>query len=269
VREALTVLEPLLENPSGDPAVDARALFAHALALTVVDRLDDALAYAEQAVEIASDPMTRALALGERSIVLTYCGEHDAAVRDSEESAAIAKTLGPAALSGALLFAAQAHLFAGDLSRAAEQLAEAERVGAPADASKIRAADTLRGDIAMASGRPGDSLEYYAKSLEGAQAREEHLQVLFDLLGIATALARLRDDTGALEVAGLAAAQGADIGGPAANIITHMLGDDALTAADARAGSVRSAELKARGRAVPAADRVARACQLARLRQLV
>jgi predicted ATPase/class 3 adenylate cyclase len=270
VREAFTVLEPLLENPSGDPAVDARSLFAHALALTVVDRLEDALAYAEQAVAIASDPMTRALALGERSIVLTYCGEHDAAVRDSEESAAIAATaLGPAALSGALLFAAQAHLFAGDLSRAAEQLAEAERVGAPADASKIRAADTLRGDIAMASGRPGDSLEYYAKSLEGAQAREEHLQVLFDLLGIATALARLRDDTAALEVAGLAAAQGADIGGPAANIITHMLGDDALTAADARAGSVRSAELNARGRAVLAAGRVPRACQLARLRQLV
>lgn len=269
VREALSVLEPLLESPSGDPAVDARALFAHALAITVGDQLDNALASADQAVEIASDPMTRALALGQRSIVHTYRGEHEAAVRDSEESAAIATALGPAALSGALLFAAQAHLVAGDLGRAAEQLAEAERVGAPADASKLRAADTLHGDIALASGRPRDSLEHYAKSLEGAQSRQEQLQVLFDLLGVATALARLGDDTEALEVAGLAAAQGADIGVPSVSTATHLLGDDALAAADARVGPVGAAELNARGRAVPAAGRVARACRLARLRQLV
>lgn len=93
--------------------------------------------------------------------------------------------------------------------------------------------------------------------------------MLFDLLGIATALAGLRDDTQALEVAGLAAEQGADIGGPSVSTATHLLGDDALAAADARVGSVRAAELKARGCAVPAAGRVARACQLARLRQLV
>jgi predicted ATPase/class 3 adenylate cyclase len=266
VRDALAVLEPLLEEPSGDPAIDGRALVAHAIALMVVDRLDEALASADRAVAIAADPMTRALALGERSIVFTFCGQDEAAVRDSEQAAAIAHELGPAALSGALLFAAQAHLYAGDLDRAAERLAEAERIGAPVEASKIRCADTLRGDLAMASGRPQEALEHYACSLESAQAREDELQVLFDLLGTATAHAALREDAAALEVSGLAAAQSADMSGPAARMASHLMGEEALLAAEARAGPARAAELKDRGRAVPAGSRVTRACQLARAR---
>jgi tetratricopeptide (TPR) repeat protein len=269
VRETLAVLEPLLEKPSGDPAVDGRVLVAHAHSLAVIDRLDDALVSAERAVAIASDPMTRVLALTQRSIVLTFRGEHEAAVRDGEKSAAIASGLEPAALSGALLFAAQAHLFAGELDRASERLAEAERIGAPADASKIRCADTLRGDLAMKAGRPWEALEHYANSLEAAQARDDHLQVLFDLLGVAIALAVLQNDADALEVAGLAAAQGVDMSGPGSTTVAHMLGSDSLVAAEERAGSARAAELKARGQAVPAGNRVAHACQLARLRQPV
>lgn len=265
MREVLAVLEPLLEKPSGDPAIDGRALVAYSTALIAIDRLDEALASAERAVAIASDPMTRALTLGERSIVLSFRGEYEAAVRDSEESAAVASGLGPAAFSGALLFAAQAHLFAGELDRAAERLAEAERIGAPVEASKIRSADTVRGDLAMASGRPQEALEPYTHSLEAAQARGDGLQVLLDLLGIATAFAVLRDDAEALEVAGLAAAQGADMGGPASFTVTHLLGADPLVAAEARAGSARTTELMTRGGAVPAGSRVARACQLAQL----
>jgi predicted ATPase/class 3 adenylate cyclase len=268
VREALAVLEPLLERPSGDPAVDGRAFVAHAIALMVVDRLDEALTSADRAVAIASDPMTAALALGERSVLQTFRGEYEAAVRDSEHSAEIASGLGPAALSGALLFAAQAHLYAGELDRAAEQLAEAERIGAPVEASKIRCADSARGDLAMASGRPHEALAHYANSLEAAQARGDALQVLFDLLGIATAFATLGDDAEALEVAGLASAQGVDMSGPAARTVSHLLGADSLVGVEERAGPARAAELKARGQGVPAGSRVAHACQLARLRQL-
>jgi len=91
---------------------------------------------------------------------------------------------------------------------------------------------------------------------------------LFDLLGVATALAALRADDEALEVAGLAEGQGLDVGGPAARTVAHLLGTDLLMATEERTGAAGVAELKARGRAAPAGSRVARACQLARLRQL-
>jgi len=268
VREALAVLEPLLEEPSTDPAVDGHALVAYAISLMVVNRLDEALASCEQAVAVASDPLTRALALGERGIVHTFRGEHETGVRDSERSTELARGLGPAALSGALMFAAQAHLFAGELDRAAERLAESERVGAPVDANLLWSVETAHGDLAVATGRPHDALEHYAHSLEAAQARKDGLQVLFDLLGIATAFAVLRDDAAALEVAGLAEAQGVDVSGPAALTVGHLMGFDTLVAAEGRAGPAAVAELKSRGRAVPTGNRVTRACQLVRLRQL-
>ena len=265
VREMLAVLEPLMEKPSGEPAVDGRALVAYANSLCVTNQLQAALESAERAVAIASDPITRALALGQRSVVLTFRGEHEAAVRDAEELVVTASGLGPAALSGALLLSAQAHLFAGDLDCAAQQLAEAERIGAPADASAIRAAATLHGDLAMAWGRPRDALDHYAQSLEAAESRKDRAQVMFDLLGVALALATLHEDEGALEVVGLAAAEGADMSGPASTTVAHMFGSDALVAAEERAGPIRAAELKTIGRAVPAGTRVAHACQLARL----
>jgi tetratricopeptide (TPR) repeat protein len=269
VREALAVLEPLLEGPSGDPTVDARVLVAHALSLMVLNLLDESIATAEQAVAMTSDRTTRALALGQRGIVHTFRGEHDAAVRDSEQSLEVAREIGPAAVSGALLFAAQAHLYAGELDHAAERLAEAERVGAPVDANKLECVETVHGDLAMAYGLPEEAARHYARSLEAAQAREDHLQVLFDLLGVATALAALRQDDEALEVAGLAEGQGEDVGGPAARSAAHLLGSDSLIAAEERARPARAAELKTRGRAAPAGSRVARACQLARPRQSV
>jgi len=268
-REALAVLEPLLEKPSGDPTTDGRALTAHAAALLVVHRFDEALASVDRAVAIAPDESTRALALLVRSIVLTFCGEHAAAVRDSAQSAAIATELGPAALSGALLACAQAYLYAREPVRAAERLAEAERVGAPVDAKALWHVETVHGDLAMASGHPEDALEHYARSLESAQARNDDLQVLFDLLGVATALAALRDDAESLEVVGLATGHGADMSGPAGRTVSHLLGDEALVAAEERAGRAAAAELKARGGSVPAGSRVARACQLARLHQPV
>src|SRR5205807_1414895 len=109
---------------------------------------------------------------------------HDAAVRDSEQSVAVARALGPAALSGALLFAAQAHLYAGELDRAAEQLAEAERVGAPVDASKLGSVPTVYGDLAMASGSPQESLN--SRLAEGLPPRAAAWPGRANLLGYAS-----------------------------------------------------------------------------------
>jgi tetratricopeptide (TPR) repeat protein len=266
-REALAVLEPLLEQPSGDPAVDGLALAAHAFTLTVLNRMQEAMASAERAVEIASDADTRAFAFVVRGLVHTFRGEHEASVLDSEQVTALARELGPAALSGALLYEAQARLFAGQLDRAAEQLAESGRIGATAEAKALWHLDTLSGDLAVLSGRPRGAFEHYARSLEAAQARGDHLQVFHDLEGVANALAILQEDTDALEVAGLAEAQGQDVSGPTAVMAEHLLGEDAVAAAEERVGAAVAADLKARGRAVPAGNRVTRACQLARARQ--
>jgi tetratricopeptide (TPR) repeat protein len=268
VREALAVLEPLLEKPSGDPTVDGRAFVAYALALMVIDRLDEAIAAADRAVAIASDPTTRALSVGQRGIVHTFRGDHEASVRDSQEATTVARGIGPAALSGALMFEAQARLYAGELDLAAQRLEQAEHVGAPVDAKLLWSIETINGDLAMSSGRPQEALGHYARSLEAAQARGDGLQVLFDLLGVATAFAVLREDADALEVVGLAKAQGVEVGGPSALTVAHLMGRDSLVAAEERVGPARALELTARGHAVPAGTRVSRACQLARARQL-
>lgn len=269
-REALAVLEPMLARPSGEAAVDSLALAAHSVTLVIVGRMQEAIASADRAVEIAVDAQARAFAFVVRGLAHTYRGEHEAGVHDSEQATVLARGLGPAAISGALLYEAQARMFAGELERAAEQLAESGRIGDTVDAKALWHLDTLSGDLAVLSGQPRRAFEHYARSLEAAQARGDHLQVFHDLEGVANALAVLEDDTMALEVAGMAEAQGQDVGRPVAGTDERLLGGDALAAvavAAERVGAELAADLKARGRAVAAGSRVSVACQLARARQ--
>jgi hypothetical protein len=65
----------------------------------------------------------------------------------------------------------------------------------------------------------------------------------------------------------MAEAQGEQIGGPDTGAIGHLLGQDPIAAAEARVGASAAVEAKARGGAAPAAQRVTRACRLARARQ--
>jgi predicted ATPase len=265
-REALAVLEPLLAQPSGEGAVDGLALAANAITLAVVDRTSEAMASAERAVEITTDVETRAFAFLIRGLVHAYRGEHEASVRDSEEATALARGLGPVALSSALLYEASARMLTEELDRAAEQLDEGARIGATVDAKGLWLVDTLSGDLAVLTGRPREAFEHYARSLEAAQARGDQLQVWHDLEGVANALAILCEDPAALEVAGLAEALGQDLGRPATGTNERLLGD-ALAAAEERLGTAVAADLKARGRAVPAANRVTVACRMARARE--
>jgi tetratricopeptide (TPR) repeat protein len=264
-REALAVLDPLLKHSSGESAVDAVALAAHAFALVVVDQIGAAMASAERGVEIAADVETRAFTLVVRGLVHVYGGEHDAGVRDSERAVALARELGPAALAGALLYEAQARIFAGELERASEQLVEVERIGEAVDAKALWHLATLRADLAVASGRTQGALEHYAQSLEAAENRGDHLQVFHDLSGVANALAILHRDADAIEVSGLAAAQSQDVGRSTAE---HLVESVALAAAEQRLGAGVAADLKARGCAVAAGNRVTAACQFARARGL-
>lgn len=152
------------------------------------------------------------MALITRALVQTFLAEHVSAVADNARATALARDLDPAALSGALVLEAQARMAAGDLNEAQARLSEAERTGEPVDASSMRYLDTLRGDLATASGRPADALEPYARSLELAQARGDALQVLFDLRGLANAAALIGRDADALELLGIAEMQAKEIG---------------------------------------------------------
>lgn len=264
LRDVLQTVEPLLADPTEDPALRSLELSAFSWASLALERMDEALAVGAEAVDIAPDPQTRSFALAMRGCVYAMGQQTEPAVRASDEAVALARTLDDEAyLSGALLLASQAHMFHRDMERCAALLEEAQQTGARSDADFIWRVHTLLGDREVLNGRPAAAMEHYARSLEEAEARQHELQLLFDLIGTSLALAALGQDGDACEVSGLAIAQGREMGGVGTTAM-HMLGSGALEQARARLGGdgVRAAE--ERGKAVPAATRVSRACQLAR-----
>jgi hypothetical protein len=87
--------------------------------------------------------------------------------------------------------------------------------------------------------------------------------VYFDLVGMAIALAALHRDEDAVEVTALARSQAEDLGGRAGEVLGHSLGESWIEQATERLGPERESAARARGTAVPAGQRVARACALA------
>jgi predicted ATPase len=264
IREGEAAIAPLLARPIGDPNVDALAQLAHGYRMLVLGRLDEVLATSDRATALSDDASVQAVAYAAAGFVHTVRGEHEQAVACAARTTAIARTIGPAAHGGALVWEAQACAFAGQLERGTDLLAEARRIGGPVDAKQVWHVETVHGDIAAMAGRHPDALAHYAASMERATRDGDGLQVMFDLYGVALALASLREDDAALEVRGMAEAQSADVGGPDAELVTHMLEPVALDAAAERAGAAAVAELTARGRAVPAGQRVVRAAAHAR-----
>lgn len=267
LREALAMVQPLLQTPPDDPDTYAEALWAHCWALTAQGRTDEALISAERLVEVARSPAMRATAVSVRGLAHTFGGDFAAGARDSAEATAISRSLDSPMLCGALLIEAQARQFAGELDRAVELLAEAERVGEPVEASFLWRRHTVLGDLAALSGRSLEALEHYADSLEAAELRGNDAQVMFDLLGVANALGVLGADEAAIEVAGMAEKLVAELGGPEASG-THLVGQAAVVAARERLGPLATANCSSRGHSVPPAQRVARACALARAHAL-
>ena len=110
----------------------------------------------------------------------------------------------------------------------------------------------MRSAVLSVPGRRGS----LAAEARGSRAGR---QVSNDLLGVANALAILREDTDALQVASLAESEGRDLGW-AAGEDTESLHGDAIAAAQERLGAAVAADLRARGRAVRAGNRVTVAC---------
>ena len=264
LREALAIVDPVLADPPDDPIVHAQALWAYAWVMTVCARTDEALAAAQQAIELTDDPETKSQTVSVRGLAHTFAGNWAEGVRDASEATAIARSVDDAMVTGALLIEAQARQFAGEFDRALELITEAERVGGPVDSAFLWRRHTVLGDLATLTGKPHDALAHYADSLEGAEQRHNDAQVMFDLLGVANALAMVGSDEDALEVTGMALQLVAELGGPEAAAATHLLGRDEVTAARERLGASAASACIARGRTVGAGQRVTRACVLAR-----
>jgi hypothetical protein len=210
---------------------------------------------------VARDAKTRCLALGYRGSHNLFAGHIAEAVENYTEATALARELNePAFLAGALIAEAQALGGARLLDEAAARLDEARTVGSPVDANALYYVNTHYGDLAIFDGRPADALEPFARALEQAQSESNLMQIGFDLFGIAEALAALGRDAESLEVAGMAVTQSAEIG--AASTIPFDY--EHLTALEQRIGPAKTAELKELSRATGLADRVARACRIAR-----
>jgi predicted ATPase len=264
--EALELLEPLIAAPADDPDVMALVAMARAYAGLIRGQTEAMVALSEEAIALARDPATRALMYGFRAFWYTQTGVHDRAIADVRVQTATMREIGGAGLAAALLFEAQALLFADRIDEAQVVFAEALRVHAVTPSKLTESADTFRGDLAMRLRRPVEALAPYSRSLSVAEAGGNRLQVLFDLMGLASALGALGHDEESLELAGMVAAEGGEVASVsdfAAMSFSHLLGDADIAAARSRLGDVADARVAA-GRAVPAARRVAHACALAR-----
>ena len=261
LREGGAITEHLIASPPADPEVRCLALLAHSRYLLLVGREDEALRFADQACRAAPDAKTRSAALHNRGLSNLFAGHTAEAVKDHAAASALARELHdePALLAAALVGEAQALITAGSLDEAAARLDEARTVGSPVDANILYYLNSQLGDLAVVDGRPADALEPYALSLEQALADGFSAQIGLDLFGVAEALAALGHEAESLEVAGMAESHRAEIGAA-----LHPFDDGHIAALEQRIGSGRAAELKQRRRAAGPADRVARACQLAR-----
>ena len=260
VREAGAITERLIASPPADDEVRWLALCARSHYFLEFGQLDESRRFADEAYGVAPDAKARCNALVLRGLANVFGGRPSESVKDHAEATALARELhDPAFLAGALRYEAQALMAARLLDEAAARLDEVRTVGAPVDANALYRIDTQLGDLAVLGGRPADALEPFARSLEHAMADGIMMQIAFDLFGVAEALAALGHDAESLEVAGMAESQSAEIGAsPDAIFVEH------LAALEPRFGPARAAELKQCGRAAEPAERVARACQLAR-----
>lgn len=92
LREALSILAPLLASPTGNAGVDGWARVAHAAVLLVLDEHDECLAECERAMALTDDPIVHEHAMAVRAWIHTARGEHEEAIRDMERARARARS---------------------------------------------------------------------------------------------------------------------------------------------------------------------------------
>jgi predicted ATPase/class 3 adenylate cyclase len=263
VRETREVLAPLARHPPADPEVRAYAAVAECYTYIAVAELERGIDLLEHAIALPLSSETTAWTLLMLACVRLYTGDTDRARTEHARASEIARAHSPGLLSMALMLEAQASIVTGDLDAGQALLAEAERVGLPHEIYFLDRRETLYADLEIARGHHRAGLAHLAASLEAASAAGNELQVAFDLGTLANTLAIVGDDRAAVEVEGLLQAHITELGGPGANFVNSPGGNTARLASQQRLGPEATDELLMRGRRVPAAERVERACSLA------
>ena len=262
-REATEMVAPLLAEPTGDEDVDVIARHANVALLLMSDRLVEARAEIAELKTASSDPVLRSIAHGIDSFVACLCREVDEGIAEAQRGFEAAEGDLRAEV-GSLLMEGQARIMARDPDAARACFEAAERRAGDLETLMLRHKATFYGDLAVCAGRPHEAMPHYARSLLIAEADDEPVQILNDLIGMATAMAMAGMDAEAVQTYSLARALSADIGdgGPAS--MAHLFEPDVVEAAEQRLGPEGAQRARAAGQAVPAARRVAVAYELAR-----
>ncbi len=155
LREAASLLAPLLDAPPEDVDIRCLVLETNAVLLTVNGEHDEGLRYAEAALSIADGTRARWTALEIRGLALEFSGRPELALRDHREGTALARNLETASLVGALISETQSLIAAGELDEADERLEEVRQLGRTVNAAALRFVETQQGDLAMARRETG------------------------------------------------------------------------------------------------------------------
>ena len=225
----------------------------------------DLIGRALAAVRADGDDDLLAKALLLQSKLVSTTGDAEGGLAPAEEAVAVRRRSGDVAGTAyALAIQAQALCYAGRLDEADEVIAASAALGADLDPTTFTVA-SVASDIAVMRGEWVEAARWYAESAAAAEARGCTEQTIMDFQGLATSLAGAGDHDGAIEAAAAASSLQAITG--EAGMETDPAWRERLEAAEKEAWSAlgpgRAAEAEARGRALPAARRAARAKELA------
>ena len=263
LRDVAAMIEPVLAEPHGDAAVLAVAAYARAGSLYATGQLAEAAAVASETLCLSGDGDAQLNSLLLLGVIELDKRRPAEAVRIHERATSAARGGHAAGLARALAFEAQARIAAGDLDSAGELLDECERVARQADATALATLPALRAALALERGRAAEALERYAYHLLDSEGRRDALDVMWDLVSAANALAALGRDHDALVVLGMSGAQAADAGAMPAP--EHLTGNHRVLAAEQRLGPRAAEAAQTRGRAIELGQRVATVCRMAHI----
>ncbi len=250
-----------LEGPRDE--VEAWLDYCRAWALLASGQTDEATSVIEPVVAFyraRGDALHLGLALN-MAAWTPPGGDFMRAVELARESLELLRSTGDPLLTNRGLVALIQNLIQlGALEEAEQLLTEAEASITNGESELANRVATLRGDAALTNKEAATALQHFVGSLELAARRGDGLQVINDSKSVAQALALSGHPEAALEAAGAAAAIAED-GGHA------IVFPDVQAAIDAANDDVGAAspELMARGRNLPAGERVPRVLTLGRL----
>jgi tetratricopeptide (TPR) repeat protein len=209
-------------------------------------RADLAVDHTQHAIALCrtrNDPRRLASALANSALMHTMTGDTAAAVRDAEEAVGLIRSLGnPHAVLGALGLAAFA-LATTEPERAFAIVREAVAIMGPTEFSMIWA---VAGDLADRNNQRGESLKYFARSLDTSIWTGARLALGTIIARIATMLADSDPEAAAL-LEGAGQAITPDFTHAAHHLAAH---EQAIAIMDNAIGADRRYELHAQGAAM-------------------